>query len=116
MPGVGEGVSVFHGGQLLVLLFPEFRTDTYCGDITGPDATGVTREFSYPVTLSPEIKSAFTVTFPDIPEAITSGRNREEAFTQAADCLAFALAGRVRDGSDIQESSRRKGAYMIQVP
>ena len=45
------------------------------------------QDFVYPAAFQPESRGAFTVTLPDFPEAITSGRNRVDALTQAEDCL-----------------------------
>ena len=56
------------------------------------------RTFVYPATLRPEKQGGFTVQFPDLPEAITSGKDRADALLQAADCLEEAIAGRVADG------------------
>jgi hypothetical protein len=44
------------------------------------------RDLVYPATLQPESHGAFTVRFPDFPEAITSGRNHADALTEAEDC------------------------------
>ena len=63
------------------------------------------RSFVYPAKLSPE-KRGFTVQFPDLPEAITSGKNRADALLQAADCLEEAVAGRIADGLDLPAPSR----------
>jgi antitoxin HicB len=59
------------------------------------------RSFVYPVNLRPEKKGGFTVQFPDLREAITSGKNRADALVQAADCLEEAIAGRMADGLDL---------------
>jgi antitoxin HicB len=56
------------------------------------------RSFIYPATLRPEKRGGFTVQFPDLPEAITSGKDRADALLQAADCLEEAIAGRIADG------------------
>jgi antitoxin HicB len=45
---------------------------------------------AYPVDLIQEPEGGFTVTFPDVPEAITHGRNREEALDAAASAAAVA--------------------------
>lgn len=75
------------------------------------------QRLSYPAKLSPEHKGAYTVTFPDLPEAITSGAGRDDAVTQAADCLACALAGRMVDGIQIPRPSKpRKHFHLVQVP
>src|SRR5258705_13963597 len=59
------------------------------------------RSFVYPANLSPEKGGGFTVQFPDLPEAITSGKNRADALLQAADCLEEAIAGRIADRLDV---------------
>lgn len=75
------------------------------------------RNFSYPAVLSPEDGGRFTVRFADLPEAITSGKDRQDALEQAADCLEEALAGRITDGLEIPAPSRRKrGAILVTVP
>jgi antitoxin HicB len=51
--------------------------------------------------LRPEKRGGFTVQFPDLPEAITSGKNRADALLQAVDCLEEAIAGRIVDGLDV---------------
>jgi antitoxin HicB len=59
------------------------------------------RSFVYPATLRPEKRGGLTVQFPDLPEVITSGKNRADALLQAADCLEEAIAGRIADGLDV---------------
>lgn len=73
------------------------------------------RSFIYPATLRPEKRGGFTVQFPDLPEAITSGKNRADALLQAADCLEEAVAGRIADGLEVPAPTvvRRK---QVQVP
>ena len=52
--------------------------------------------FSFPVTLTTdEVDSGLTVTFRDLPEAITQGENIEDALNEAADCLEEAMRPRV---------------------
>jgi len=76
------------------------------------------RTFAYPAVLTPEKKGQFTVQFPDLPEAITSGRNLADALAQASDCLEEAIAGRISDGLDIPEPSapRRKRDAVVLLP
>ena len=59
------------------------------------------QSFVYPAKLTPEKGGGFTVQFPDLPEAITSGKDRADALIQAADCLEEAVAGRIADGLDV---------------
>ena len=47
---------------------------------------------AYPATLTPDPDGGFTVTFRDVPEAITEGDSREEAMLRAEDALESALA------------------------
>ena len=51
--------------------------------------------YAYPCTLTPENGSGFTVSFPDVPEALTSGDDRREALEMAEDALA-GCPGRIR--------------------
>src|SRR5712691_759810 len=47
---------------------------------------------AYPASLIPDSDGGFTVTFHDVPEAITEGDSREEALLCAEDALESALA------------------------
>jgi antitoxin HicB len=47
---------------------------------------------AYPAVLTPDPDGGFTVTFRDVPEAITEGDSREEALLHAEDALESALA------------------------
>ena len=47
---------------------------------------------AYPATLIPDPDEGYTVTFRDVPEAITEGDSREEALLRAEDALESALA------------------------
>src|SRR5438067_8059894 len=47
---------------------------------------------AYAATLIPDPDGGFTVTFRDVPEAITEGDSREEALLRAEDALESALA------------------------
>jgi antitoxin HicB len=46
----------------------------------------------YPAASTPDADGGFTVTFRDVPEAITEGDSREEAVLRAEDALESALA------------------------
>jgi antitoxin HicB len=70
------------------------------------------RDFVYPAVLRRESGGALTVTFPDFPEAITSGTNRADALTQAADCLQEAIAGRMVRKENVPSASRPKHGYV----
>lgn len=57
----------------------------------------------------------YLVRFPDLPEALTDGRDRSEAWSEAVDCLGEALAGRMVRGDHIPEPSDA-GSVKRRVP
>ena len=73
---------------------------------------------SYPAAFLPERnRTGYHVRFADLPEALTGGENLEAAMTEAADCLAEALAGRISRGEDIPKPSPpRRRQRLIGVP
>ena len=52
--------------------------------------------YAYPCQLSTDEDGEIVATFPDVPEALTGGKNRSEAMTMGEEALAVALAGYVR--------------------
>lgn len=48
--------------------------------------------YAFPYELLPQPDGGFTVTFPDVPEAITQGDTEEEAAAMAEDALVTALS------------------------
>ncbi len=48
--------------------------------------------YAYPYELQPQPEGGFTVTFPDVPEAITQGDTEQEAAAMAEDALLTALS------------------------
>lgn len=75
------------------------------------------REFTYPVTLTPEESDGgFVATFEDVPEAITQGETLTEALAEAADALEEAIAGRIRRGDSIPEASPAADRPQVSVP
>ena len=73
---------------------------------------------SYPASFLPEEGgSGFHVRFPDLPEALTGGSDLADTFSQAADCLAEAIVGRIVRGDDIPLPSKpKRGQHLISVP
>ena len=61
--------------------------------------------YAYPCILTPDEEGWLTVSFPDVPEALTCGKTRAEALELAEDALAVALAGYVHLGRDIPAPS-----------
>ena len=62
--------------------------------------------YAYPCELAVDEDGAFVATFPDVPEAITGGKDRAEALEMAADALATALAGYVHQHWEIPAPSK----------
>ena len=72
------------------------------------------RSLAYAATLTPDREAGgFTVTFPDLPEAITQGEDRLDTLEQAADCLEEAIAGRIRRGDEIPAPSTTKARQAV---
>ena len=73
---------------------------------------------TYPASfIREENGKGFYVQFPDVPEALTGGDDLDDTLAQAADCLAEAIAGRIRRGDDIPEpSGSKRGQRLIGVP
>ena len=57
--------------------------------------------YAYPCELSPEQDGGFSVSFPDVPEALTCGDDEAEALEMAEDALAVALGAYVRARENI---------------
>ncbi len=73
---------------------------------------------TYPASiLREEDGRGFYVRFTDLPEALTGGDDLEDSLAQATDCLAEALAGRIRRGDSIPAPSRlKRRQHPIGVP
>ena len=64
---------------------------------------------SYPAAFHPQQnRKGYWVSFPDLPEALTGGDDLQDAFPQAADCLAEAIAGRIVGGDEVPVPSKPK--------
>ena len=73
--------------------------------------------YAYPCQLTPDEDGGLVATFPDVPEAITGGRDRVEALAMAEDALATALAGYVHEKWDIPvPSEAADGHVSVPVP
>ena len=70
----------------------------------------------YPVTLAKQ-KAAYTATFRDIPEALTSGRTKAAALEMAADALATAMEFYLEDRRPVPPPSKpRRGEDVVELP
>ncbi len=73
--------------------------------------------FVYPAHLHSTGSDEIVVSFRDLPECLTSGRNEAEALAEATDALEEAIAGRIVDGNPIPSpSARRAGEHRVAVP
>ncbi len=73
----------------------------------------------YPATTEQDEDGQFIVSFPDVPEAPTSGETLEEALAEAVGCLVVALDGYVderRPRPVPRPSQIRPGEHAIAVP
>ena len=57
--------------------------------------------YVYSCVLNPEEGGGFHVSFPDVPGALTNGKDRGDALAMAEDALTAALAGYVQEHWDI---------------
>ena len=74
-------------------------------------------DFAYPARLESEPDGRYTVTFPDLPDAITQGEDRDDAIEMAADCLAETIGARIAERDDIPvPSPLKRGQVRIAVP
>jgi antitoxin HicB len=72
------------------------------------------KPIQYPAILRAQPEGGFTVTFPDLPEAITEGDDRDAALFNAAEVLTLCLEQRMNDGDPIPAPRRVKGATSIE--
>ena len=70
---------------------------------------------AYPAHLEEEPEGGFTVTFPDLPEAVTHGRDHEEALQEAAAALASALSFYADDNRPLPAAGPAAGRPLVQV-
>ena len=72
--------------------------------------------YAYPCVLARD-DGGVSISFPDVPEALTCGEDRAEAVAMARDALAAALAGYVHERWDIPAPSPAvDGRELIPVP
>ena len=73
--------------------------------------------YAYPCEVASDEDGKLVAAFPDVPEAITGGRNRAETLRLAADALGAALAVYVHGLRDIpQPSTASPDQELIAVP
>jgi antitoxin HicB len=72
--------------------------------------------YAYPYELLPQPEGGFTVSFPDVPEAITQGDNEQEAVTMAEDALVTALSFYTERAEPLPRPSPARGHRLAYVP
>jgi antitoxin HicB len=72
--------------------------------------------FAYPYELTAQPEGGFTVSFPDVPEAITQGDTEEEAVAMAEDALVTALSFYTDDTKPLPHPSPARGRRVAHVP
>jgi antitoxin HicB len=71
----------------------------------------------FPVKLSKEPEGGYTVTFPDIPEAITCGESIEDALYHAKDALESAMDFYLDDKRPVPAPSKpKRGQHTVELP
>jgi antitoxin HicB len=70
------------------------------------------RRFIYPASIEVDTAGFHLVTFPDVPEAGTDAKSREEALEEAPDCLMAALGGYMEAKQAIPPPSKIKRGYV----
>ena len=72
--------------------------------------------YAYPYDMDPQPGGGWTVTFPDVPEAITQGDTEEEVAAMAEDALVTALSIYVTDGQALPRPSAANKRPVAVVP
>lgn len=73
-------------------------------------------KIAYCAMIEPQNGGGFTVTFPDLPDAITEGDTEEEALYNAAEVLTLTLDGRLAEGEEIPEPVYLEGVVVYPYP
>ncbi|MBV8850913.1 MAG: type II toxin-antitoxin system HicB family antitoxin [Methylobacteriaceae bacterium] len=64
--------------------------------------------YTYAALFERGAKSGFVVSFPDVPEAITQGRNEADARNMAAEALGMVLLTYLEQGRPLPKGSKRR--------
>src|SRR6266851_7589277 len=72
--------------------------------------------YAYPYDLLRQPEGGFTVTFPDVPEAITQGESEEDAAAMAEDALVTALSFYTDNAERLPQPSPAHGRPLAFVP
>jgi antitoxin HicB len=72
--------------------------------------------YAYPYVAEPQPEGGWTVTFPDVPEAITQGDSGEEVVAMAEAALLTALSFYTDEGQALPRPSHAHGRPLAVVP
>jgi antitoxin HicB len=72
--------------------------------------------YAYPYELAAQPEGGFTVTFPDLPEAVTQGEDEDEAAAMAEDALVTALSFYTDNAERQPHPSAARGRPVAYVP
>jgi antitoxin HicB len=72
--------------------------------------------YAYPYELLPQPEGGFTITFPDVPEAIAQGDSEAGAAAMAEDALVTALSFYTDSGERLPQPSPANGRPLACVP
>ena len=74
-------------------------------------------QYEYPCVLEPEDGGGYSVSFPDVPEALTCGNTRAEALEMAEEALAVALGAYMNSGEIVPPPGRAaRHQELVAVP
>jgi antitoxin HicB len=72
--------------------------------------------YAYPYVMEPQPEGGWTVTFPDVPEAISQGDTVEEVEAMAEDALVTALSFYIDEGQPVPRPSPTNNVPIAVVP
>ena len=72
--------------------------------------------YAYPYELTPQPEGGFTITFPDVPEAITQGESEGEAAAMAEGALVTALSFYTDNAERLPHPSPTRSRPLAYVP
>jgi antitoxin HicB len=70
------------------------------------------KNYSFRVLLEDDPDGGALATFPDVPEAISHGRDRDAAIRSAREALAVALFGYLKEGRKLPAARRKSGTLV----
>ncbi len=70
------------------------------------------RDYRFAVRLANDPDGGVLATFPDVPEAITYGDDRDDALRSAQEALAVALFGYLKEGRKLPAAKRKTGTFV----